>query len=51
MSTRMLGSEEGGLGERVPMRTLGVEGGWTVKSHIGWGGERSIFYKGVETCP
>ena len=25
--------------------------GQIVKSHIGWGRERSIFYKGVETAP
>jgi len=24
---------------------------WTVRSHIGWGGERNILYKGVETSP
>ena len=23
----------------------------TVRSHIGWGGEQSILYKGVETSP
>ena len=22
-----------------------------VRSHIGWGGERNIFYKGMETSP
>ena len=46
---RMLGG--GGLGgptliverERVPARTLGLEGGWIVRSHIGWRGERNIF--------
>ena len=32
-------------------RTLGPNGGWIVRSHIGWRGERSIFYKGVETSP
>ena len=35
----------------MPARTLGPEGGWIVRSHIGWGGERSIFYKDVETSP
>ena len=25
--------------------------GWIVISHIGWRGERSIFYKDVETSP
>ena len=34
----MSGSEDGG-----PRR------GWIVRSHIGWGGERNILYKGVET--
>ena len=29
----------------------GPEGGWIVRSHIGWGGERNIFYKCVETSP
>ena len=28
---------------------LDPEGRWIVRSHIGWGGERSIRYKGVET--
>ena len=37
--------------ERVPAMTLGPEGGWIVMSHIGWGGERNILYKGVETSP
>ena len=32
-------------------RTLGPEGGWIVRSHIGWGGKRNIVYKGVETFP
>ena len=35
--------------ERVPARTLGPKGGWIVRSHIGWGGERNILHKGVET--
>ena len=30
---------------------MGLEGGWIVRSHIGWGGERNILYKGVETSP
>ena len=25
--------------------------GWIVTSHINWGGERNILYKGVETSP
>ena len=37
--------------ERVPARILGLEGGWIVRSHIGWRGEQNIFYKGVETSP
>ena len=35
----------------MPARMLGTEGGWIVRSHIGWGREQSIFYKGVETSP
>ena len=27
----------------------GLQGGWIVRSHIGWRGERNISYKGVET--
>ena len=26
-------------------------GGWIVRSHINWGGEQTILYKGVETSP
>ena len=26
--------------ERVPARTLGLEGGWIVMSHIDWGGDQ-----------
>ena len=37
--------------EGVPTRTLGPEGGWIVMSHISWGGEQNILYKGVETFP
>ena len=33
----------------MPARTLGTEGGWIVRFHIGWRGEQSILYKGVET--
>ena len=32
-------------------RTLGPQGGWIVRSHISWRGERNIAYKGVETSP
>ena len=35
----------------MPARTLGPEGGWIVMSHIGWGGEQTTIYKGVETFP
>ena len=35
----------------MPVRTLGPEGGWIVRSHIDWGGERNILYKGMETSP
>ena len=37
--------------ERVPTRTLGLEGELIVRSHISWRGERNILYKGVETSP
>ena len=56
--TRTLGPEEGWIWgwshidwrkEKVPARTLGPKGGWIVMSHIGWGGEQIIIYKGVET--
>ena len=29
----------------------GPEEGWIVRSHIGWKGERSTLYKGMETSP
>ena len=56
---RTLGPEEGGLGsptstgegnecERGRWAPKGG-GGWIVRSHIGWGGKRSILYKGVKT--
>ena len=32
-------------------RTLDLEWGWIVRSHIGWGEELRILYKGVETSP
>ena len=32
-------------------RTLDPEGGWIVRSHVGWGGERNTLYKGVESSP
>ena len=38
-----------GKRELVPVRTLGPEREWIVRSHIGWGGERNNVYKGVET--
>ena len=30
---------------------LGLKGGWIVRSHVGWGGERNIVCKGVDTSP
>ena len=30
-------------------RDTGSEGGWIVRSHIGWRGQRNILYNGVET--
>ena len=32
-------------------RTLGLQEGWIVRSYIGWRGERSLPYKGVEASP
>ena len=32
-------------------RTLGPKRGWIMMSHIGWGGEQTTIYKGVETFP
>ena len=29
----------------------GPQGGWIVRFHVAWRGERSIPYKGVETSP
>ena len=33
------------------VRTLGLQRRWIVRSHIDWGGEQNIPYKGVETSP
>ena len=33
------------------VRTLGSKREWVVRSHVSWGGERSILYKGVDTFP
>ena len=30
---------------------IGHQSGWIVRSHVGWGGERNILYKGVENSP
>ena len=30
-------------------RRWGSEGEWIMRSHVDWGGERNILYKGVET--
>ena len=58
MPARTLAPKVGGLG--VPYRfekgmsaskDAGLKGRWIVRSHIGWGGERNILYKGVETSP
>ena len=51
MLARRLSLEGGWILGGVPARTLGPEGGWIVRSHISWGGEQSILYKGVETSP
>ena len=43
--------EKGTRKERVLVRTLSLEGGWIVISHIDWEGEQNTLYKGVETFP
>ena len=52
------GPEEGGLGvsHRLEKGTsaredVGPQRGWIVRSHVGWGGERNILYKGVKPSP
>ena len=35
----------------VPVRTLGPQVVWIVRSHISWRGERDIPHKGVEISP
>ena len=30
---------------------VGPQGGWIVRSYIGWRGERNISYKSMETSP
>ena len=37
--------------KRVLAKTLRPEGGWIVRSHIGWSRELNTIYKGVETSP
>ena len=37
--------------ERVLVRTVGSKRGWIVTSHVGWGGEQTTIYKGVEIFP
>ena len=55
---RTLGLEGGVLGCSHQLQKgtstsedAGLEGGWIMRSHIDWGGERSILYKDVETSP
>ena len=36
---------------RCANKDTGSGRGWIVRSHIGWGGERNILYKGVEISP
>ena len=59
MPVKTLGSKGVDL-EAIPHRleerksvseNAGPEGGWIVMSHIGWGGEQTIIYKGMETFP
>ena len=57
MPVRTLGPEVGGLegptsigeGNECQRGCWALKGGWIVRSHVGWGGERNILYKGVET--
>ena len=35
----------------MPVRMMGPEERWIVRSHISWGGERNILYNGVKTFP
>ena len=55
MSARMLGPEEGGWGggptSMGESDDVGPKVKWIVRSHISWGGERSSYYKAVETSP
>ena len=37
--------------QRCASKDVGPLKGWIVRSHVGWKGERSISYKGVETYP
>ena len=50
------GVDWGGIPHRLEKgmsasKDAGPRRGWIVRSHIGWGGERNILYKGVETSP
>ena len=36
---------------RCASKDAGPRREWLVRSHIGWGGERNILYKSVETFP
>ena len=50
------GPKGGGFGEGPTLNgerneCQGLERGWIVRSHIGWGGELNTLYKGVETSP
>ena len=56
MPAKTLGLEGGGFEEshinwRRERVSASPERRWIVKSHIGWGGERSTLYKGVKTSP
>ena len=51
VTTRRLSLEEGWPRDGMLARTLDSKGGWIVRSHMGWGGEQNILYKGVETSP
>ena len=37
--------------EKSASEDAGPRRGWIVMSHIGWGGEQTTIYKGVETFP
>ena len=56
MPVRTLGPKGGAVPHRLEegksaSEDAGPEGGWIVMSHVGWEGEQTTIYKGVETFP